>query len=158
MELAFQYRELTLDEIPNALSLIWDVFLEFEAPEYSTEGVIEFWNFLDETAIKTNIEDGFLHFTGCFDSEKLIGVIAMKENKHICMLFVDKRYHKRGIARNLFAIEKQRCLKHFGNLQQITVNSSPYAVEVYHKLGFVDTGLEQTVNGIRFTPMELKIK
>ena len=37
----------------------------------------------------------------------------------------------------------------------MTVNSSPYAVPIYHKLGFKDTGSEQVVNGLRFTPMEL---
>lgn len=36
----------------------------------------------------------------------------------------------------------------------MTVNSSPYAVPVYEKLGFHATGSEQTVNGLRFTPME----
>jgi len=36
----------------------------------------------------------------------------------------------------------------------MTVNSSPYAVPIYHKLGFKDTGSEQVVNGLRFTPME----
>ena len=29
----------------------------------------------------------------------------------------------------------------------------PYAVEVYRHLGFNETDIEQTVNGIRFTPM-----
>ena len=37
-----------------------------------------------------------------------------------------------------------------------TVHSSPYAVEVYRHLGFAATGPEQTVNGLRFTPMEYK--
>ena len=36
---------------------------------------------------------------------------------------------------------------------EITVNSSPYAVEIYRKLSFVDTNTEQTVNGMRFTSM-----
>ena len=40
--------------------------------------------------------------------------------------------------------------------EKLTVNSSPYAVPVYHKLGFCDVDEEQIVNGIRFTPMELK--
>lgn len=34
-----------------------------------------------------------------------------------------------------------------------TVHSSPYAVEVCHRLGFLDTDVDRTVNGIRFTPM-----
>ena len=36
----------------------------------------------------------------------------------------------------------------------LTVNSSPYAVEVYRALGFRKTAEEQSVDGIRFTPME----
>lgn len=37
--------------------------------------------------------------------------------------------------------------------KEFTVNSSPYAVPIYHKLGFRDTDKEQTVDGLRFTPM-----
>ena len=37
---------------------------------------------------------------------------------------------------------------------EFTVNSSPYAVKIYEHLGFVPTDNEQTVNGIRFTPMK----
>lgn len=33
------------------------------------------------------------------------------------------------------------------------MHSSPYAVEVYRHLGFAPTDTEQTVNGLRFTPM-----
>ena len=36
------------------------------------------------------------------------------------------------------------------------VNSSPYAVDVYHKLGFTDTDKEQMTNGIIYTPMIYK--
>lgn len=31
-----------------------------------------------------------------------------------------------------------------------------YAVPIYHKLGFCDTDKEQTVDGLRFTPMMYK--
>ena len=36
----------------------------------------------------------------------------------------------------------------------ITVNSSPYAVPVYRKLGFVETDTEQLADGMRYTPMK----
>ena len=36
----------------------------------------------------------------------------------------------------------------------ITVNSSPYAVLVYRKLGFVETDTEQLADGMRYTPMK----
>ena len=35
-----------------------------------------------------------------------------------------------------------------------TVNSSPYAVPVYRKLGFVETDTEQLADGMRYTPMK----
>ncbi len=35
-----------------------------------------------------------------------------------------------------------------------TVNSSPYAVEIYRRLGFAPTDHEQITNGIRYTPMK----
>jgi len=59
-----------------------------------------------------------------------------------------RNIHQKGIGRKLFeyALEKST-----GN--KITVNSSPYAVEVYKKLGFVPNSGEQVVDGIRFTPM-----
>ena len=40
-------RKINLEEIPAALELCWQVFLEFEAPEYSTEGVAAFRASLD---------------------------------------------------------------------------------------------------------------
>ena len=38
--------------------------------------------------------------------------------------------------------------------QAFTVHAAPCAVEVYRHLGFSPTGGEQTVNGLRFTPMQ----
>ena len=57
-----------------------------------------------------------------------------------------------GIGKALFNAVKNECPS-----DKITVNSSPYAVPIYHKLGFTDTDTEQVVNGLRFTPMECKI-
>ena len=37
-----------------------------------------------------------------------------------------------------------------------TVNSSPYAHEVYKHLEFVDTNQEQCINGLRFYPMRIE--
>ena len=40
-------------------------------------------------------------------------------------------------------------------VEQITVNSSPYAVKVYEHLGFAKTGEQrESENGIVFTPMK----
>ena len=76
----------------------------------------------------------------------------MQENSHISLLFVDWQYHRRGIARQLFAYIRNRALN--AGCTEITVHSSPYAVPVYQKFGFIKTGPEQELNGIRYIPMK----
>ncbi len=65
------------------------------------------------------------------------------------MFFVDGQYQEKGIGKQLFQAIWKDC-----PAGKITVNSSPYAVPIYHKLGFCDTDKEKVINGLRFTPME----
>ena len=151
-----EIKKLDKIDIKDALELIWQVFQEFEAPEYSQEGGENFHKYLDYNSIIKKLDNGELPFWGCFISEKLIGVIATRDKSHISMLFVLKEYHRQGIAKRLFQAVINDCSAIEG-VNKITVNSSPYAVEVYHHFGFIDTNSEQTVDGIRFTPMEYKV-
>ena len=98
-----------------------------------------------------------MYFYGCFVDDTIVGMIAVRDFIHISLLFVDKHYHKQGIAKHLFNDTIDYCKLHNPSLKNITVNSSPYAVEVYHRLGFVDTSSAQTVDGITYTPMKIVI-
>ena len=149
--------ELKNDNIQEALELVWSVFNEFEAPEYSVEGINNFKLFIDYNSMIERISSGSVKMFGCFIDNKLVGIIALKEMKHICLLFVDKNYHRNGFARQLFQKALIACKEENSELKQITVNSSPYAVEVYQKLGFIATDTEQVVDGIRFTSMKFCI-
>ena len=143
MDIAYTIRRLRADEIPAALKLIWKVFLQFEAPDYSAQGVRSFRANLDD---KEKIS--LLTFYGAFDGETLVGTICLRPPQHIGGFFVRGDYHRRGIGRALFNAMRAGCGKH-----GFTVNSSPYAVEVYRHLGFAETDSEQLIDGIRFTPM-----
>jgi len=69
---------------------------------------------------------------------------------------VNTQCHRRGIARKLFeTVINYKSIA--GEHTAVTVNSSPYAVEIYRRLGFEPTDTEQTVNGIRFIPMKCAI-
>ena len=147
MEMNCSIRELRQEEIEEALCLVWRVFQEYEAPDYTKEGVEEFYKSIHDESYLSK-----LCWYGAFMQERLVGVIATRnEGTHIALFFVDGEYHRQGIGRRLY--QAARAANHSGIM---TVNSSPYAVPVYHRLGFKDTDTEQVVNGLRFTPMELE--
>jgi len=83
-------KELELSEISEAMSLVLEVFNEFEAPEYPAEGV----KFFRESAEVSKIIDKVLNknfrMWGCFISNRLVGVLAKRPPCHISLLFVDK--------------------------------------------------------------------
>ena len=137
-------RKLSAEERASALDLAWRVFSEYESPDYSKEGTLEFKKCLHDEEYLAGIE-----YYGAFDGQRLIGLVGIRsDRKHICFFFVDGKYHRQGIGTRLFKAVCQEYPDHI-----ITLNSSPYGVPFYHALGFKDTDKEQTVNGIRFTPM-----
>ena len=95
-----------------------------------------------------------LDIWGAYINKKLTGIIATRNNgSHIALFFVDGEHHRQGIGRRLF----EAALKNSSS-NELTVNASPYAREIYHHLGFKDTKTEQTVMGIRFIPMIYRSK
>ncbi|MDY3778835.1 MAG: GNAT family N-acetyltransferase [Candidatus Limousia pullorum] len=141
-------RKIENTERKTAVALMWDTFLKFEAPDYSFEGVNAFRSFIFNDKILDTLE-----IFGAYEKEKLLGVIATNQNrKHICCFFVEADSQRKGIGRKLWEYIK----KHNQN-DVVTVNSSPYAVKVYHKFGFIDTDTEKTTDGIRYTPMKYEM-
>jgi len=131
----------------KAFKLVIDTFLRFEAQDYGEEGINTFKTLLHDNEFIKSLE-----MYGAFDGEDLIGVIATRNSgSHIVLLFVDGNHHRKGIAKELF----NNVLKQFSS-EIITVNSSPYAINAYKRLGFTATKKEQIKDGIRFTPMIYK--
>lgn len=142
-------REMKENELEEVINLVLDVFMKYEAPDYSEEGINSFKEFvLDKEKIKA------LKILVAEIEGKIVSMIAVRNNTHITLLFTHEDYHRKGIAKRLFETVKNSLEKGM----TITVNSSPYAVDVYKKLGFVIEEDEQTVDGIRFTKMKLEIR
>ena len=132
------------NEIKTAIELAIKVFMVFEAPEYPKEGVE---SFLASLSSKDYIEK--LTFYGAFDKDKLIGIIATRLlGSHIALFFVDEEYQGKGVGRMLFDEITKECY-----MEKLTVNSSPYAAEIYRHFGFTDDIPEQITDGIRYIPM-----
>ena len=139
-----EIRKVLNEEMKDALNLVWRVFLEYEAPDYTDEGIKEFKKSIDDVNWVNARE-----FYGAFIEEKLVGVIATKDATHIALFFVDGKFQGPGIGRKLY-----NKIIELNNQGFFTVNSSPYAHEIYKHLGFVDTDTEQCINGLRFYPMK----
>ncbi len=138
-----EIRKINENEMNVALKLVWETFLEFEAPDYTEEGIKEFKKTIDDNNwIKER------DFLGAFDNNELLGVIATKDYNHISLFFVDGKHHRKGIGKQLFYT-----ICDLNTCGYYTVNSSSYAHDVYKHLGFIDTDKEQTINGLRFYPM-----
>lgn len=134
--------------VSDIRELVTNVFMKFEAPDYSDEGITAFF----DTTINNQEYMCSLAVYGAYIDHKLVGTIATRNNgNHIALFFVDGSYHGQGIGRQLFKTVVQHATAH-----RITVNSSPYAKDIYHHFGFKDTDEEQIVTGIRFIPMLYK--
>jgi len=77
------------------------------------------------------------------------GYLSLKGDSHIYHLFVSAASQTKGIARRLW----QRAKSH-SSAKIFSVRSSIYAVPVYRKLGFIETGPASTKDGVSFQPME----
>ena len=137
-------RKLSRKEIDEAIPLICNVFNKYEAVNYPEADKEAFY-----LAIHSADYLDMLTAYGAFDDEKLIGIIATRNaGAHIALFFVHGDYHRQGIGKMLF----KACLKDNEN-NQITVNSSEYALDVYKKLGFIQIDSLKCEDGIRFIPM-----
>jgi GNAT superfamily N-acetyltransferase len=144
------YRQLYLSETAAVSSLAREVFDQFVAPHYQTEGVVEFHRFASVEALSERHKSGHITLVAEHSGE-LAGMLHLREPRHVSMLFVQASRQRVGIARGLLAAAGALA----GDADcEFTVSSSPNAVSAYERLGFRITGSEQCVHGIRFVPMQ----
>ncbi|MHB1150956.1 MAG: GNAT family N-acetyltransferase [Eubacteriales bacterium] len=145
-------RQVKPEEVRAALDLARSVFMEYVAPDYSEEGIQQFITdcINNEQYIENYVTGRHLMF-GAFDGERIIGLISERGNGRISIVFVDKAYHRQGVATAV--MEKMVVALKLQSFDIITLDSSPYAVPFYHHFGFIDTDTVQQKNGFVFTPM-----
>lgn len=85
---------------------------------------------------------------------ELLGVIEIRNNAHLSLLFVSPDHQRQGIGKQLLAAAIKWTVHEDPNLKKLTVHASPNSVRAYEKLGFSTISAEKEVNGIRFTSME----
>lgn len=148
----FIVRRINHTEVVDVCNLVARTFNEFIAPEFTEEGVDEFFLYSNPSALKKRLELDYFSIVAEYGG-KLAGMIEVKRNNHISMLYVDKQFQRKGLAKTLI----QNALKHISSDKEIpkdiTVNSSRYAVPFYESLGFIQFEEEKTIYGVIHIPM-----
>lgn len=151
-----EIRELKEQEWDSAMALVWKVFLRFEAGDYDEKGIKSFMDFISDERLKKMFLAGEYKVLVAATEETIRGVITLRNENHISLLFVDSDFHKQGIGRKLICAMADY-VRSQGRKQEMTVNASPYGVGFYHKIGFTDTALRQMRDGIIYTPMRYSL-
>lgn len=151
-------KEVRQGDLGEALGLVNRVFSEFVACDYGEEGRKTFTDYLKDKENETanDLLSAHKKMWAYRSSGKIVGVIAVHGTNHISLMFVDKEYHRKGIAKKL--MEACREYAREAGCTELTVNSSPYAVKAYEHMGFTAAGDFKTQNGITFIPMRAKLQ
>ncbi len=147
-----EYSFMQPGEEPEAIEIVAHVFNEFVAPGYSNEGVAEFFKYACPDALAERCRTGHIVVLARHNNRP-VGILELREYRHICFLFVYKEYQGKGVGKTLVRQAVDLCLAKHPHLQKLTVNASPNSLNAYKKMGFSPDAPEQCSNGIRFTPM-----
>jgi GNAT superfamily N-acetyltransferase len=148
-----------------ASAVVNAAFSALVAPGYSEEGVQEFRDYAHANSIRARREStskphhALVATAAAVDgAEEIVGVAEVRSFEHLSMLFVHPDWHQRGIAGELFARILAEVRRENPDLETLTVNSSPFAVPVYERLGFDITSEPITISGIVHIPMAFDLR
>jgi len=150
------YRYMRPGEETEVCDLIIRVFKEFVAPEFPQRGVQEFLDYVKPDSLLKRSQANYFVLVATAQ-DRVVGMIEVRDNNHISLLFVDKPFLRRKIGKQLLRRALEICLSRQPDTSEVSVNSSPYAVHIYEKLGFRPKGPKQIVNGVCFVPMALEL-
>lgn len=152
-----EFRILNSSEILEALHLVWNVFVQDVAQDFTPEGLAEFREFIKYDNITAMVSDGELILFGAVEDGHPVGVLAIQNDGFIRLFYVAKDRQGQGIGGKLFQSVYNYCAQVL-KVEKITVHAAPGAVEKYLHLGLGRTGNVQEADGRRFVPMEMYVR
>lgn len=140
-------RKLKYEDFEKASEILWKSFYEAEKHNTSMDGMEYFRDLTTPVSLSMNTFDDSIVLYGAFSPE-LCAVGAIKESRHILMLYVHPSREKEGIGSELLTYMEIEC-----DADEITLNASDYAIDFYSKRGYEVIGLRRVENGLISTPM-----
>lgn len=151
-----QYRLMTARDAETVSALVLASFDEHIAPEYTPDGIAAFRRYAAAEALRERSGKDHFVIVGVADNG-VIGMIEIRENDHVALLFVRKAWHRHGVARMLLERGLAEARTRAPEVERVTVNATRFGVRAYEHLGFLQTGPERTVDGMTFIPMAMRL-
>ena len=149
-------RKAVMADWEKTINMVWRTFLKFDAKDYSTQGIDSFRDFLSDPLLRRMFLLGTYNMYVATCQNKIVGMVSLRDENHISLLFVDEAYHKRGIGRDLIGVIGDFVKEEYGK-KEITVNAAPYGLEFYKKIGFTSVTPLMENDGITYTTMKKQL-
>ncbi|WP_042200538.1 GNAT family N-acetyltransferase [Paenibacillus camerounensis] len=117
--------QLAYGEENGIHSLIRESFDTYISQYYSSEGINEFYRITTPEAIRERLNSGHIIYYSSTGG-KPAGIIEVRNNNHIVLLFVSNEAKGTGVGKSLLNYVTDKLAKE--GVQQLTVNSSPNSV------------------------------
>ena len=78
----YTIEKLNINELKEALDVVYKTFMKFEAPEYSKEGIDNFLKFIDYDSVKEKLDINMEIYVAKVE-DKIVGVVGYRDNLHI---------------------------------------------------------------------------
>ncbi len=153
-EKGYTIRPARIDEWDEAIHLIWKTFVQYDAKDYPKAGIDSFAEFITDETLHRMFLIGAYEMFLVFINETIIGVITLRDQTHISLLFVDGFYQQRGLGSMMIDYVK-KYVQYAYQSTHLTVNAAPYAIKFYEHRGFVHTKEPFVQKGVLVAPMRL---
>ena len=153
----FQIKSFKKGDEETIHKLVKTVYDEFVKHENTKEGNQLFYDWIapENIAGRQKYQNNLWL---AWSNDKLAGIIEIRDNKNITLLFVDRQFQGHGIASALFQTMLSECIKRETAINKFFVHASLCSVPVYKNLGFSVIHKTQKENGIYYVPMEMDIR
>jgi len=158
-EAEYAYRLMSADEVVDVCRFVNSVFDCSVAPLYTEKGRRNFKEYADPGPMVSRVRSNHFVLVAVEEGRnaEMTGVIEVRDHCHVSLFFVDPDRQGKGLGGELLQRSLEICRSVKPDLNELTVNSSPNAVEIYERMGFEIFRKEQNINGVRSTPMRLRL-
>lgn len=149
--LRWLFRQATVTDAELISSFIMPIVQQFIVPSCRAEGAVLLLNSLSPEAMAGYLQQDY-RFDLAFRDGILMGVVGLRERRHLFHLFIATQAQRTGLGQKLWSLAWRQAILD-GSDGHFTVNSAVHAVEFYKKLGFAATEAPRDRAGVVDIPM-----